>query len=90
MSLPFTISLKFPQQNILETSLIVKVIVSIIFSIKDIFFLKNIYVIIMSEDIPEGAKLLIKKSFHGNMPPNPLAMCSKTRRPQIPPKMIPQ
>ena len=45
----------------------------------------------MSEDIPEGAKLLIKKkSFHGNMPPNPLAMCSKTRRPQIPPKMIPQ
>ena len=91
MSLTFTISLKFLQQNILETSLTAKVIVSIIFSIKNIFFLKNIYVIIMSEDIPEGAKLLIKKnSFHGNMPPNPLEMCSKTRRPQIPPKMIPQ
>ena len=45
----------------------------------------------MSEDNPECAKLKIKKnSFHGNMPPNPLAMCSKTKRPQIPSKMIPQ
>ena len=58
---------------------------------KKIVFLKNIYVIIMSEDTPECAKLQIKKkSFHGNMPPNPLAMCFKIRRPQIPPKMIPQ
>ena len=92
MSLLFIISLKFLEQNILETSLTAKVIVSIIFSIKNIVFLKNIYVIIMSEDTPECAKLQIKKknSFHGNMPPNPLAMCSKTRRPQIPSKMIPQ
>ena len=45
----------------------------------------------MSEDTPECAKLQIKKkSFHGNMPPNPLAMCSKTRRPQIPSKMMSQ
>ena len=45
----------------------------------------------MSGDTPECAKVKIKKnSFRGNMPPNPLAMCSKTRRPQIPSKMIPQ
>ena len=56
MSLLFTISLKFHQQNILETSLTAKVIISIIFSIKNIDFLKNIYVIIMSEDTSECAK----------------------------------
>ena len=50
MCLLFTISLKFLQQNILETSLTAKVIVFIILSIKNIVFLKNIYVIIMSED----------------------------------------
>ena len=46
----------------------------------------------MSEDTPECAKLQIKEKivFHGNMPPNPLAMCSKTRRPQIPSKMMSQ
>ena len=45
----------------------------------------------MSEDTPECAKLHhLKNSFHGNMPPSPLAMCSKSRRPQIPSKMIPQ
>ena len=94
MCLLFTISLKFLQQNILETSLTTKVIVSIIFSLKNIVFLKNIDVIIMSEDTPECAKLHhLKKLFlreHRPMPPNPLAMCSKTRRPQIPSKMIPQ
>ena len=57
MCLLFTISLKFLQQNIFETSLTAKVIVSIIFSIKKCCFLKNIYVIIMSEDTPECAKL---------------------------------
>ena len=57
MCLLFTISLKFLQQNILETSLTAKVYVSMIFSIKNIVFLKNIYVIIMSEDTPECAKL---------------------------------
>ena len=61
MSLLFTISLKFLQQNILETSLTAKVIVSIIFSIKKLVFLKINYVIIMSEDTPECAKLQIKK-----------------------------
>ena len=50
MCLLFTISLKFLQQKILETSLTAKVIVFIIFSIKNTVFLKNIYVIIMSED----------------------------------------
>ena len=59
MSLLFTISLKFLQQNMLETSLTAEVIVSIIFSIKNIVFLKNIYVIIMSEDTPECAQLQI-------------------------------
>ena len=59
MSLLFIIPLKFLKQNILETSLTAKVIVSIIFSIKNIVFLKNIYVIIMSEDTPECAKLQI-------------------------------
>ena len=46
----------------------------------------------MSEDTPECAKLHhLKNSFHGNMPPNPLAMCSKSRSAaQIPSKMIPQ
>ena len=43
--------------HILERSLTAKVIVSITFSIKDIVFLKSIYVIIMSEDTPECAKL---------------------------------
>ena len=34
----------------------------------------------MSEDTPECAKLHhLKSSFHGNMPPNALAMCSKSR-----------
>ena len=61
MSLLFTIFLKFLQQNILETSLTAKVIVSIIFFIKNIVFLKNIYVIIMSDDTPECAKLQIEK-----------------------------
>ena len=56
MFILFTISLKFLQENILETSLLAKVIVSIIFSIKNIVFLKK-YVIIMSEDTPECAKL---------------------------------
>ena len=38
----------------------------------------------MSEDTPECAKLHhLKDSFRENMAPNPLAMCSKTRRPQI-------
>ena len=67
MSLLFTISLKILQQNILETSLTAKVIVSIIFSIKNLVFLKINYVIIMSEDTPECAKLQIKKKFHGIM-----------------------
>ena len=68
-----------------------KVIVSIIFSIKNIVFLKNIYIIIMSEDTPESAKLhYLKSSFCGNMPPKHLAMCSKTKRPRSPSKMIPQ
>ena len=46
----------------------------------------------MSEDTPECAKLHhLKNSFHGNMLPNALAMCSKSRSaPQIPSKMIPQ
>ena len=57
MCLLFRISLKFLQQNILETSLAAKVIVSSIFSIKNIDYLKNIYIIIMSEDTPECAKL---------------------------------
>ena len=57
MCLLFTISLKFLQQNILETSLTAKVYVFMIFSIKNIVFLKNIYVIIMSEDTPGCAKL---------------------------------
>ena len=57
MCLLFTSTLKNFQQNILETSLTAKVIVSIIFSIKTMFFLKNSYVIIMSEDTPECAKL---------------------------------
>ena len=36
----------------------------------------------ISEDTPECPKLhLLKNSFHGTMPPNPLEMCSKTRRP---------
>ena len=56
MFILFTISLKFLQENILETSLLAKVIVSIIFSIKNIVFLKK-YVIIMPEDTPECAKL---------------------------------
>ena len=46
-------SLKFLHENILRTSLKVNVIASIIFYI----FLKNIYVIIMSADTPECAKL---------------------------------
>ena len=54
MCLLFTISLKNFQQNILETSLTAKVTVSIIFSIKNIVFLKDMYVIIMSEDTPES------------------------------------
>ena len=58
MSLLFIIFLKFLELNILETSLTAKVIVSIIFSIKNIVFFKNIYVIIMS-DTPECAKLQI-------------------------------
>ena len=53
MCLLFTITLKNFQHNILETSLTAKVIVSIIFSIKTIVFLKNSYVIIMSEDSPD-------------------------------------
>ena len=53
--------------------------------------LKNIHVIIMSEDTPECAKLHnLKIFFFWNMLPNLLAMCSKTRRPQILLKMIPQ
>ena len=45
----------------------------------------------MSEDTPECAKLhYLKNSFCGNMPPNYLAMCSKTKRPQSPSKMISQ
>ena len=45
----------------------------------------------MSEDTPECAKLHhFKNSCRGNMPPNPLAMCYKIRRPQIPSKMIAQ
>ena len=64
MCLLFTISLKFLQQNILETK---------------------------SEDTPECLKLHhLKISFRGNMPPNPLEMCSKTRRPQIFSNMIPK
>ena len=91
MCLLFTISLKFLQQNILETSLTAKVIVSIIISIKNIVLLKIIYVIIMSEDTPECPKLHhLKNCFRGNMPPNPLEMCSKTSRPQILSKMIPK
>ena len=44
----------------------------------------------MSEDTPECAKLhTLKNSFCGNIP-NHLAMCSKTKRPQIPLKIIPQ
>ena len=86
-----SISLKFLQPNILETSLTAKVIVSIIFSIKNIIILKNSYVIIMSEGTLECAKLRhFKNSFRGNMPSNPLAMCSKTRRPQVLSKMIRQ
>ena len=50
MCLLFTISLKFLQQNILEISFTAKVVISIIFSIRNIVFLKNIYVIIMSEN----------------------------------------
>ena len=57
MSLLFTISLNFLQQNLLETSLTAKVIVPIIFSIRNIVFLKNMYVKIMSEDTPECVKL---------------------------------
>ena len=94
MCLLFTISLKFLQQNILETFLTAKVIVSILFSIKNIVFLKNIYAIIMSElqkTLQNAPNFTVQKnSFRGNMPPNPLAMCSKTRRPQILTKMIPQ
>ena len=45
----FTISLEFLQENILGTSLTVKVIAAIIFSINFIFFLK----IFMSADTPE-------------------------------------
>ena len=93
MCLLFTISLKFLQQPFgIETSLTAKVIVSIIFSIKKLVFLKNIDVIIMSEDTPECAKLHhLKKLFsREHMPPNPLSMCSKTRGPQITSKMIPQ
>ena len=68
MCLLFTISLKFLLQNILETSSTAKVIVSIIFSIKKIVFLKNIDFIIMSEDTPECAKLHhLKNSFRGNI-----------------------
>ena len=90
MCLLFTFFLKKIQQNILETYLTAKVIVSIIFSIKNIVFLK-LLVIIMSEDTPECAKLhTLKKSFCGNMLPNHLAMCSKTKRPQIPLKIVPQ
>ena len=45
----------------------------------------------MLEDTPECVKLHhLKNSYRGNMPPNPLAMCSKTRRPQILSKMTPQ
>ena len=45
----------------------------------------------MSEDTPESAKLhYLKSSFCGNMPPKHLAMCSKTKRPRSPSKMIPQ
>ena len=91
MCLQFTISLKFLQQNICETSLTAKVIVSIIFSIKNIVFLKNIYVLIYNY-IKKHSRMhqIAAFSFRGNMPPNPLAMCSKTGRPQIPSKMIPQ
>ena len=71
MCLQFTISLKFLQQNILETSLTVKVIVFIIFSIKKIVFLKNIYVRKHSR-----MRQIAPFSFRENMPPNPLAMCS--------------
>ena len=68
MCLLFTISLKFLPQNILETSLTAKVIVSSIFSIKNIDFLKNTYVIIMSEDTPECAKFHhCKKQFSRNI-----------------------
>ena len=91
MGLLFTISLKFLQQNILEISLTAKVIVSIIFSIKkNIVFLKKY---LYHNYVRRHSRLrqianLKKNSFHGNMPPNP--MCSKTKRPQIPPTMIPQ
>ena len=45
----------------------------------------------MSEDTPECAKLhYLKNSFCGNMPPNHLAMCYKTKRPRSPSKIIPQ
>ena len=84
MCLLFIISLKFLQQNILETSLTAKVIVPLSFPLKNIVFYKNIYVIVKSEDTSECAKLHhLKNIFCGNMPPNPLAMCPKTRRPQI-------
>ena len=93
MCLLFTISLKFVQQNILETSLTAKVIVSIIFSIKNIVFLKKY---LCHNYVRRHARMrqiapFKKIVFAGTyMPPNPLAMCSKTRRPQIPSKMIPQ
>ena len=57
---------------------------------KNIVFLKNTCHN-MSEDTPECAKLhTLKNSFCVHMLPNHLAMCSKTKRPQIPLKIIPQ
>ena len=47
----YTFSKKISTKYI-KTSLTAKVIVSIIFSIKNIVFLKNIFVIIISEDTP--------------------------------------
>ena len=86
--------------QLIENVLVMKTLPKIIFSVVGVCSYCNIfrscgwYVIIgkiMSEDTPECAKLhQLRNIFRGNMPPNPLAMCSKTRRTQIPSKMIPK
>ena len=78
----FSISLKFLQQNMLETPFAAKLIVFTTHPPqKNIIFPKNIYVIIMSECTftPECTNLhdLKKKGFGGTCP-NPLAMYCNT------------